>query len=158
MNSDTTQWLLDRMQITDVVNNVATCADLRDWQGLRDCFADAIMVDYTSLNGGTPIHTTPEELIAGWRAILSGFQATHHMITNHRISVHGDTATCFVYVHVTHSLPNPDEEPFWILGGYYTYQLARTSQGWRVTSTTLTATWARGNQHLTVLAQEREQQ
>ncbi len=49
MNSYTTQWCLDRMQITDVVNNVATCADLHDWQGLRDCFANAITVDDTTV-------------------------------------------------------------------------------------------------------------
>ncbi len=155
MNAAALQELVDRLQITNVVNNVAICADLHNWQGLAACFAETITVDYTSLLGGTPIQTTPAELIARWRATLSGFQATHHMITNQRIHVQGDTATCVAYVQATHYLPNPDEDPWWILGGIYTYQLARTPQGWRVTSPTLTVAWERGNRHLMALAQAR---
>ncbi|MBA3823248.1 MAG: nuclear transport factor 2 family protein [Ktedonobacterales bacterium] len=153
MHADTIQLLLDRAQITELVNNVATCADLHDWLGVQQCFAETITVDYTSLSGGTPQHTTPQALVAGWQSTLNGFAATQHLITNHRITVEGDTATCLACVQATHYLPNPPEDAFWIVGGYYQYEIARTPQGWRITNTTLTATWQRGNSHLPALAQ-----
>jgi hypothetical protein len=54
MNETTLPGVLDRLQIIDVVNRVATYADLRDWARVRDCFTDEIDIDYTSLKCDHP--------------------------------------------------------------------------------------------------------
>ena len=114
---------------------MATCADLREWAGVRACFTDEVDVDYTSLNGGKPAHLSAEALVEQWRAGLSSLQATQHMISNHLITITGGEAT-------------------WTLGGRYTYLLVRTAQGWKIRSSTLTALWAQGNQHVMTLASQ----
>ena len=152
MNETTLQGVLDRLEITDVVNRVATYADLRDWARVRDCFTDEIDIDYTSLNGGSPAHLSADILVEQWRAGLSGLQATQHMISNHLITVTGNEATCLAYVQAQHYLPNDTGEPTWTLGGRYTYLLIRTAQGWKIRSSTLTVLWAKGNQHVMTLA------
>jgi hypothetical protein len=149
------QELRDHLAIVDVVNAVATLADENHWDELRGCFADTVAVDYTSLNGGQPVELAADDLIAGWSLGLSGFDATQHIITNHRVSLEGDQATCRAYVHAQHRLLNATGGPHWTLGGTYTYQLARSSKGWKVTATRLVVSWTEGNQHLLALARER---
>lgn len=158
MDQSPLQGLLDRLAIMEVVNSIAVDTDLRDWAAVRACFADDVAVDYTSLNGGSPATMPASDLIAGWQATLDGFQATHHKLTNHRISILSDTATCLVYVHATHYLPNPFGGALWTVGGHYSYDLIRTAQGWKVRSMTFTATWGDGNQRLVELARERAAQ
>ena len=45
---------MDMTEITSVVNRIAMLTDLRDWEGLHQCFTDRVTVDYTSLMGGQP--------------------------------------------------------------------------------------------------------
>jgi hypothetical protein len=48
----TRELLTDRNEIIDKVNSIATQADRRNWQGIIDCFADEVLLDYASLAGG----------------------------------------------------------------------------------------------------------
>src|SRR6266436_3194841 len=105
MDEPIVQQLLDRAEIADVVTRVATCADARDWAGVRACFTDELDLDYTSLSGGTSVRLRADDLVAQWQQTLSGFEATHHLLANQLITVNGDEATCFAYVQATHLLP-----------------------------------------------------
>lgn len=158
MNETIVQQLLDRAEIADVVTRVATCADARDWAGVRACFTDEVDLDYTSLSGGTSVRLRADDLVAQWQQTLSGFEATHHLLANQLITVNGDEATCFAYVQATHLLPTSTGESTWTLGGTYTYLLSRTQQGWKIRSSTFIVKWAKGNQQLVTLAQARVQQ
>jgi hypothetical protein len=134
---------------------VAVDSDLHHWEAVRACFQDQVYVDYTSLNGGSAATMAADDLIAGWQGVLSGFAVTQHIVSNHRIIVDGDHATCTAYVHATHYLPTAFGSPLWKVAGYYTYQLARTDRTWQITAMTFTATWGEGNQQLPSLATER---
>lgn len=155
MDQNIMQQLLDRLTITDVVNSVAIDSDAHNWAAVRACFAADVQVDYTSLNGGDPATMPADDLIASWRDVLPGFTATHHIVSNHRIAIDGDQATCTAYVHATHYLPTPFGSPLWKVAGTYTYQLVRAGQGWQITAMTFTAIWGEGNQNLPMLAAER---
>ena len=152
MNDTNLQQLLDRMEITDLVNRVAVAVDSRDWEGVRSCFADEVEVDYTSLNGGAPATVRADDLVAGWRGGLSGFEATQHIVTNHVIAIEGDEATCRAYVHATHLLAARFGDPLWKVAGSYTYRLQRTPVGWKARAMTFSATWGEGNRKLPELA------
>jgi len=43
-------------------------------------FADSVVIDYTSLWGGEPATITPAELMASWRGIVPGFDATYRWL------------------------------------------------------------------------------
>jgi hypothetical protein len=133
---------------------MAWYADQRQWDRLAVVFAEKVTLDYTSLNGGRPIDLTPEQIVAGWREALGGYDATQHLITNHLVDVGtaNDTAVCTAAFQATHRLATAHGSPLWTLGGDYRFDLVRTAKGWRISGVVMTVTWADGNQHLPTLA------
>ncbi|WP_218004805.1 nuclear transport factor 2 family protein [Actinomadura macra] len=141
----------DRLGIIETCTRLAWHADQREWEHLKTIFADEVRLDYTSLNGGEPAVLSAGQIVDGWRQGLGGYDATHHMITNHLVDVAGDTAVCTASFQATHRLENPHGSPLWTLGGTYRFDLVR-DDGWKISGLVMTATWADGNQHLTTLA------
>jgi hypothetical protein len=140
--------LADRAEILDLTSNLGHLVDARDWEILPGLFSDPVAVDYTSLNGGDPQSTSPEELVAGWRAVLDRLDATQHLIAGQVITLDGDRATCAASVQATHLLANSTGGPLWTVAGRYDFGLTRTSAGWRISALKLTVQWATGNQHI----------
>ncbi len=139
---------LDTAEVIRVVNRVALTADARDWAGCRACFADRVRVDYTSLAGGEPEMLDADALMARWRGVLPGFDATHHQIGSHDVSVTGDRATCVSAFRSQHRIGALADGETWDLDGRYHHELARTAEGWRITSMTMTAVFMRGDPSL----------
>jgi hypothetical protein len=142
----------DRLAVIETCTRMAWHADAREWEALRDVFADEVRVDYTSLQGGEPATVSRDELIASWAGLLGKLQATQHLLTNHLVTVTGDTAVCTAAFQATHLLANPHGDPIWTLGGSYRFELVRNRPGWRIGAVTMTATWAGGNQQIMFLA------
>ncbi|GAA0429686.1 hypothetical protein Aca07nite_38190 [Actinoplanes capillaceus] len=144
--------VMDRLDIIDVCTRMAWHADQRDWAALKNVFADAVRLDYTGLNGGEPAVLPPEQIADTWSRVLGGFDATHHLMTNHLVTVDGGTAVCTASFQATHRLANPFGAPLWTLGGTYRFDLVRTDDGWRISGVVMTADWADGNRDLMTLA------
>ncbi|WP_242905195.1 nuclear transport factor 2 family protein [Actinomadura terrae] len=142
----------DRLAIIETCTRLAWHADQREWDRLSEIFTDAVTLDYTSLNGGEPAVLTPAQIIDAWSGTLGAFEATQHLITNHLVTVDGDTAVCTAAFQATHRLADPFGSPLWTLGGNYRFDLVRTDGAWRIGGLVMTATWADGNRNLTALA------
>jgi ketosteroid isomerase-like protein len=93
-----------------------------------------------------------EDVISAWAGLLGNLDATQHLVANHLVHVDGDTAFCTASFQATHLLANPHGGPIWTLGGHYEFGLARTAEGWRITSVKMIADWATGNQQIMTLA------
>ena len=144
--------MADEAGITHTLTDIAAGADRHDWDRVRGAFADVVTTDYSSLWGGEPVTQPAEALVAGWASFLPGFDATHHMITNHTItSLENGRATAEADFTATHRI----DEGLWVLGGRYSYALEETEVGWRVTSLTMTALWETGDRGLVAIAGER---
>ncbi len=138
--------------ISTTITDIAAGADRHDWTRVRGAFADTVTTDYTSLWGGDPVTQPADELVAGWSAFLPGFDATHHMVTNHAITSLSDTsAAAQADFTATHRL----DDGLWVLGGRYDYELEKSEDRWVVTSMTMTALWETGDRGLVALAGER---
>jgi hypothetical protein len=61
--------------------------DQLDWAGVRQAFADEVRSDYTSLSGGAPQRGPVDDLIAQWRTLLPGFDATQHLLGAPLVSI-----------------------------------------------------------------------
>lgn len=151
----TQETLIARAEISDVVIRYATGIDRRDWALYRSCFADQIDLDFTSWSGGEPSKIAADQWVTGVRDGLSGFDATHHVSSNHVITVEDDQATCVSYMVAYHLLATSMGENIFTLGGYYTNRLRRHAGEWKIHNCKLTVTWATGNRHLFELARER---
>lgn len=155
MDESILQLLLDRAEISDVQLRYATGLDSRDWALFRSCFADEIETDFTSVFGGAPRKTTGDKWTEAARRTIVGLAATQHMITNHVITVDGDTAICVAYVQARHFLPNDTGGSTQTMFGYYTNRFIRTRDGWKIRGCKLTLWWQTGNPHIFTLANER---
>ncbi len=132
----------DRAAILDPITAIAAGADRHDWDRVRDAFADEVTLDYTSLWGGEPATQAADNVIAQWSGFLPGFEATHHMVTNHTVtSLDGNAATAEADFTATHRIG----DDLWILGGRYDYDLVRTEGDWKVEGLTMTALWETGD-------------
>ncbi|MDH6574756.1 nuclear transport factor 2 family protein [Kitasatospora sp. MAP5-34] len=141
--------LVDRLDIVDVCTRMCWHTDKREWEQLRSAvFAEKVLVDYTSLNGGEPAELAADDLIAAWRGLLSELTATQHLLTNHLVRTDGDTAVATADFQATHLLPNALGGPMWTLGGHYRFTLRRSAAEWRIDGLTMTAVWAEGNRQI----------
>ncbi len=141
--------LRDRLDVIEVCTRMCWHTDKREWDQLRTAvFADKVQVDYTSLNGGEPVELAVDELIGAWRGLLSGLTSTQHLLTNHLVDLHGDTAVATADFQATHRRPNALGGPHWTLGGHYRFTLHRTRSGWRIDGLTMTTDWAEGNRQI----------
>ncbi|NKY89745.1 nuclear transport factor 2 family protein [Nocardia veterana] len=134
--------------VAETCTRMAVHADRREWELLRGLFADKVVLDYTSLNGGEPAQLTPQEIVDAWAAALGGYDATQHLVGNQLVQLDGDRAVCTASFQATHRLSVAHGSGLWTLGGDYRWELARTGTRWLIISVTMTATWGHGNQDL----------
>ena len=137
MDEKKMQALLDRMEIIDVENRYAMGVDTRDSELHASCFAEELEVDMSGMGAGEPMKMSGKAWAEQAVSLVSIFEATQHMITNHVITIDGDRATCVAYVKAQHY--NPDS--LWTVVGTYTNTLERTADGWKITKLKLTPTW-----------------
>ena len=104
------------MSDTDAITRALHAIDRLDWPAFRDCFADVITTDYTSLWGGE-VETLPtEELITRWSEFADGLAATQHQ-TGPIVMTDGRAET---HVIAYHWLPDGDT---WVVHGHYVARL-----------------------------------
>ncbi|MFJ9821485.1 nuclear transport factor 2 family protein [Streptomyces sp. NPDC101151] len=143
------QDLRDRLDIVEVCTRMCWHTDKREWESLRSSvFAEKVLVDYSSLNGGEPAELAAGDLVEAWRTLLSPLASTQHLLTNHLVRASGATAVATADFLATHLLPNALGGPLWTLGGHYRFTLSRTPGGWRIDGLTMTADWADGNRKI----------
>jgi len=151
----TLETLIARAEISDVVNRYATGIDRRDWVLYRSIFADEVDLDFTTWSGGEPRRIRGDDWVAGVRDGLSGFDATQHLSMNHVHTIEGEDATCVSYMIALHYLVVDGDRQMQGLGGFYTNQLRRGPDGWKIHACKLTVTWEMGDRGLFQIAGQR---
>lgn len=132
----------DRDELVELMSRYAVMSDTKDWDELpRLVFCDEFAGDFSSL--GAPVRTfTRDAWGQGSKQAFAGWTATHHVITNHRVTVDGDRATIRAHVRAEHWAPaevaagGPN---CWLVVGFYDNVAVRTADGWRLSSVTLHA-------------------
>ncbi len=135
---------LDRDELVELMGRYANMPDTRNWNELpRSVFCEEVTADFSSL--GAPVTTLSRDL---WcqrsKQAFAGWLATHHAITNHRITIDGNRATIRAHVRVEHWAPaevaagGPN---CWLVVGFYDNVAVRTPDGWRLSSVTLTVNY-----------------
>ncbi|WP_199487779.1 nuclear transport factor 2 family protein [Actinomadura spongiicola] len=142
----------DRLAIIEACTRMAWYADQRELNRLGEVFADSVTLDFTSSHGGVPVTLTPAQIVEVWAGLLGAFDATHHLVTNHLVTLEGDSAVCAAAFHATHRLSDPSGGPLWTQGGTYQFDLVRVEGVWKIAGVVMAATWADGNRNLMSLA------
>ncbi|HEV2779896.1 MAG TPA: nuclear transport factor 2 family protein [Actinophytocola sp.] len=131
------------MTDADVLTRMLHAIDARDWATLRASFTDEVRTDYTSLFGGEPETITADQLVARWRPLMLGYDATLHLTGP--VLVSGDRLDAHVTAH--HWLADDG----WTVYGHYVARVA----GGQIAELTLQTFHQEGNRELPALAAER---
>ena len=114
--------LVDRADIVDRLTLYCYAVDFGEWELLKSVFADDVTATYIlEPYGMEDVHFTDRDSTVGWlRSVLGerSAQAPVHAMTNHLVTVEGDTARSRSYL--ARNAP-----------GTYTVEWRRTADGWR---------------------------
>lgn len=139
----------------DAVASMLHAIDRLDWPAVRQSFADRVTVDYRSLNGEPAAEVKAEDLIAGWQALLPGFDATQHLIGAVVVSLDGDAARADTHVRAYHHIAGAEAGTTWMVAGHYSVRLVERSGRWQILALTLTVFYQEGNLALPSVATAR---
>ena len=139
------QSLIDRTAISDVVYRYATAVDTRDWPLYKSCFMENVEIDFSSWNPEAKAKLSSDQWTQMVKEGVSGFETTQHISSNHVHTIDGDRAVCVSYMQAEHFLKTDEGMKECTLGGYYTNDLIRTGDGWKISKCWLTVTWSRGD-------------
>lgn len=141
-------------RVISVVQSIPLAVDLADYALAERAFAPRVVIDYTSLWGGTPTEMTPAALMTAWRGIVPGFDATWHELSDLRAEVEGTRATARAFVDGRHWIG----DDLWRPVGHYRWMLEKQADGWKVTHMTFEMTREIGDRGLAARAMERARQ
>jgi len=125
-----------------VLTRMLHAIDALDFATLRSSFADSVRTDYTSLWGGEPETVDADELVAGWRQLMLGLDATQHL-TGPIVTVDGRLHTHVVAHHWRGGAA-------WTVYGHYIATVA----GGKITELILETLQQEGNREIPALARE----
>ena len=140
MRADDLADLLDRCAIVDVTVDYCTALDTKDFEGLRRVFVP----EATARLGDTD-HDGVDDIIERCRSALHRLDSSQHMVTNHRVVVDGDRATCTCQFQAQHTRASAASGANYTIAGRYDDDLVCTPEGWRISRRVLTVAWTEGN-------------
>jgi SnoaL-like domain len=126
-------YLGDRLEIDDLLTRYASAIDTREWDVLDSVFTADAELDYRSAGG---IKAAYPEIKAWLAEVLPIFTWTQHLVLNRAVRL--DPAGASGRARSGFLNPNGlmvhDKPWLFTVGGYYHDHLARTKDGWRITS------------------------
>jgi hypothetical protein len=137
---DAVSRLLDYQDIQRALGIYVIALDSRDLSLFDQCFVPDAGINLSGMGEMTP--ATYRELATAGMAALD---ATQHHLGLPLIQLDGDKAHARCYFMAQHVRNDLAPNPFLLIGGWYTDDLIRTSQGWRITRRIGTALWYDGN-------------
>ena len=138
------QVLWDRSEIMELMHRYAAAVDSKDWVTLRSVFTAEIENEMVGLEAdlGLPVNTTADRWIDVISRGLARYSVTQHSMSNHRIELAGNQAVCTTYVVARHFIRDAREGPsIYSIGGYYSNDLVRAADGWKIRKWKLVGTW-----------------
>jgi hypothetical protein len=141
----------DTARVITLVSSIPLAVDLARFDLAEAAFAPRVTIDYTSLWGGTPTQMSAAELMAAWRGIVPGFDATWHELLDVSARVDGQRARATARVDGRHWI----EGRLWRPVGRYHWDLEKMESQWKVTRMTFELTQEVGDRALAAQAMER---
>lgn len=135
--TDLLQEHLDKQAIIDITIRYTWLLDHGPREDLDTVFtADAQAMLGRACDGAN-------EIIARVKEALDPLHISQHIVSNHQVTVSGDTGTSRCYFHAQHvpTKENGGSDKQFIVAGRYVDELVRTADGWRINHRVLHVDW-----------------
>lgn len=125
---------LDRALISETIFRYHKSFDSKDWESCRGFFTDTVEVETTGMEGGGPTIQSyaRERLVKILQRMGPPDAASQHYSSNHIVEVNGDDAVCVASSMARTCKPHEGKQMVSFVGGWYTFNLVRTPQGWKI--------------------------
>lgn len=140
--------------LTNTVQTFFAAVDARDWPAAKTQMTTPFHLDYSSFGVDPAADLDPAEILAGWEAILPGFDATQHHLGPLNIAVDDDDAVVRTTVIATHQISGAKGGETWTVHGDYVLRLIKDGS-WKLSAITLNFKFLTGNTELPAQAQAR---
>jgi ketosteroid isomerase-like protein len=138
-------YLLDHIEIADVLQRYGQCVDMRDFEQLRTCYVDEIEVDHSPTIGMGRMRISADRWCEMAEKFHSQLDGDEHILIPQNVVINGDTAFCHVLVHAHHFYRQANGSPFQTLVGTYDLDFTRTEHGWKICRSIQGMSWSEGN-------------
>ncbi len=138
-------YLLDHIQISDVLQRYGQAIDTRNFDLLRTCYVDEIEVDHSPTIGMGRMRIKADRWCELARKFHNQLDGDQHMLTPQSMVIRGDEAVCHVLMHARHFYRAANGSPFELMIGTYDLAFKRTEDGWKICESVQKLTWTEGN-------------
>lgn len=132
--------MTDRDDIVQLTIDYCWAIDTGQWDELRSVFTSDASAD---LGRGGQVGI--EEIIGRVSSALWPLDDSQHMVSNHQVSIDGDTATGRCYLQAQHIRHEAVGGPLYMVAGRYEDNYVRTKDGWRISYRKIVNMWTEGN-------------
>jgi len=132
----------DVAEIVDLTYRYSEALDKRDWQLMRAVLTDDVRMDWVDeghLNVGLDTY------VSAASGAMGAIDASHHMVTNHRIDVDGDAAQGYCYLQATLIKHDAPGGAICTRGAIYEDRYRRVDGVWKIAARTFRLVWMQGN-------------
>ncbi len=121
--------ITDRFAIVDLINSYFAATDAKEWDFLKDHYADDAVAWWTAQK-----FTTGRDAILDYTSSMLGTDeiVTHHTVASFTPVIDGDTAQADVRVRAMHNGVGSRAGRFWESLVVQNTEFVRTSDGWRI--------------------------
>lgn len=137
--------LTARMQITDIIADLALGLDLGEWERYEACFADDLEVRNPHFSGPEVQHHTARSWMQAVRSRQAYLDSRYHTLTTPRIELRGDEARVVLLQQARFRLAGTRGSEVYALGGSLRLGLVRRLGRWRIHRLEFEVLWSEGN-------------
>lgn len=143
----------DRWQIQQLLASYCETADKHDWDAMDQVFT----ADTVGIYNGMEVVSLALLVSQGKKNMTRDTVArTQHNVTNFRIDVDGDKATCTTNYYAVHYGAGQFKDQLYSMWGEYRDKLVRTANGWRIARRDYTTFFTEGDNRMVFAGEEPE--
>lgn len=125
----------DHLACIDLLNRYASGVDHKDWDLWSSAFGERVTWDFSSVFGEPAVERVVRDIVDQMHVMFTGFVATQHAITSHRVTLDGDRAHISAHIQADHWVAPElvaDGPNVWTIIGFYEDDAVRTASGWQL--------------------------
>ena len=142
------EYLIEKDQIIETINNLFICTDNRDWPSVENCFADKVHFDMTSMGAENVEVLEPKQITKMWQEGLASLDAVHHQASNYKVEIKENNAITFCYGIASHFKKTDSDDNTRTFFGSYNFHLSKFNNDWKIDSFRFNLKYIDGNINL----------